>query len=118
MPVQHTQGGLAHRERDVSCRFRPQGRFYAEFASRNGPVHGRPKTSTSASATAEQHFAAADHAEIVHRVAAAARAVLGAEVGTDQPLVAAGLDSLGAGPQAACGSMHGLSRHGARMGGV
>ncbi len=100
------------------CRFRPQGRFYAEFASSNGPVHGRPETPTRAIATAEQRFAVVDHAEIVYRVAAAARAVLGAEIGADQPLVAAGLDSLGAGPQAACGSMHGLSRHGACMGGV
>lgn len=78
--------------------FKSADSFYSEFQSKALPAAGTTELLPSAVVPSAKHAPVLEPAHIVQRVAAAVRAVLGAEVGPEQPLVAAGLDSLGTPP--------------------
>ena len=75
------------------CRHHYAQRFYGEFESSTLPQPAQAGPPSEASFHSAPLAMAST--EVAQRVAAAVRSVLGPDVGPEQPLVAAGLDSLG-----------------------
>ncbi len=84
----------------LSCRLKVASPFYQEFKDDAAPAleAGAQSAPTSTALASKLHAAAPTSKDLEAQIAKAVVSVIGASVDRDQPLVAAGLDSLGEAP--------------------